>query len=88
MLKWSFRGLASLHVSMSLALPVTKFRFKEELQEDFVQVLGAVCTRYVDIESVADKPHSFRGGGETTPPHIAPAASLFCLIQVALNSTS
>ncbi len=50
-------------VSMSLALPVTKFRFEEELREDFEQALGAACRRHVEIVSIADKPHGFRGGG-------------------------
>jgi hypothetical protein len=51
-------------VSMSLALPVTKFRFEEELQKDFVKALGEACGKHVDIVSVADKPQSFRGGVE------------------------
>ena len=53
-----------VEVSLELAVEVSKFHFKQHLQDSFVEAVSAACEgRNVRIDRVVDKPHGFRGGG-------------------------
>ena len=61
---------SSSTVSLALAVPVTKFYFKQHLSAAFKQALSALCEDCsVDIIDVAAKPSGFCGGGALPPTH-------------------
>jgi hypothetical protein len=57
-------------IRMSVALPIAKGYFMEELQLRFQTAVRELCGGGIDvkIETVADKPEDFRGGGELRQP--------------------
>ena len=70
-------------VRMSVALPLAKEAFDEQLQRHFQKAVQALCGGgEVRIEEVTEKPGDFRGGGKRQPPVAdsmpAPAALLLC----------
>jgi hypothetical protein len=55
---------AGAAVSLTLAVPETKFYFEQHLRKDFTEALSAACEgRTIVITDISAKPKCFRGGG-------------------------